>query len=148
MLKKTELRKASYGWIENLPHGGEFEHVDTYHFLETNFAVECDQRGDAKSEPRYKVTLAGRSKMLSEKRRAKQGSLRKSAMAATADCDSTISSRENRITDNSEMQKLCLRPRIAASIGMFSKSGQEKFRSRKSAENSLRQMGRLARPPR
>jgi hypothetical protein len=54
MLKKTELREASYIWIERLPHGNEFEHTDTYHFLETNFDAECSQRGDAKSEPRYK----------------------------------------------------------------------------------------------
>jgi hypothetical protein len=54
MLKNTELRDASYGWFESLPRGSEFEHVDTYHFLEINFAAECNQRGDAKSEPRYK----------------------------------------------------------------------------------------------
>ncbi len=54
MLKKTELREAAYGWIESLAHGSPFEHTDTYHFLETNFAYECSQRGDATREPRYK----------------------------------------------------------------------------------------------
>jgi hypothetical protein len=54
MLKNTELRDGAYGWIKSLQRGSEFEHADTYRFLETNFAAECNQRGDAKSEPRYK----------------------------------------------------------------------------------------------
>jgi hypothetical protein len=54
LLKKTELREAAYGWMENLPHGTHFNHNDTYHFLEANFADECRQRGDAIAEPRYK----------------------------------------------------------------------------------------------
>lgn len=54
MLKKTELREAAYGWINNLAHGAHFEHEDIYRFLETDFPDECSQRGDAKMEPRYK----------------------------------------------------------------------------------------------
>jgi len=54
LVKKTELRDAAYGWIEDLPHGSHFDHTDTYHFLEMNFSDECSQRGDATAEPRYK----------------------------------------------------------------------------------------------
>jgi hypothetical protein len=54
MLKNTELREAAYGWIKGLPSGRSFNHGETYLFLETNFANECDQRGDAAKEPRYK----------------------------------------------------------------------------------------------
>ncbi len=54
MLKNTELREAAYGWMKSLSSGSYFNHADTYGFLETNFAKECSERGDADREPRYK----------------------------------------------------------------------------------------------
>jgi hypothetical protein len=70
MLKNTELQEAAYGWIKALPHGRFFETSEIYRFLEEHFAMECSQRGDAATEPRYKndarwaVQLAKRNKLL------------------------------------------------------------------------------------
>jgi hypothetical protein len=52
--KKTKLQDAAYGWIKRLPRDSEFRNADVYSFLEKRFPAECRQRGDAKSEPRYK----------------------------------------------------------------------------------------------
>jgi hypothetical protein len=54
MLKKTELREAALSWIRHLSCGTKFTYSDVYKFLEDNFPNECSQRGDARSEPRYK----------------------------------------------------------------------------------------------
>jgi hypothetical protein len=54
MLKKTELREAAYNWIEKQPHNSQFGNADSYRFLETHFAAECCERGDASMEQRYK----------------------------------------------------------------------------------------------
>lgn len=54
MIRKTELREAAYDWVKGLPHGRVFGHSDTYRFLEEHFAMECSQRGDAATEPRYR----------------------------------------------------------------------------------------------
>lgn len=52
MLKMTELREAVLSWIRSLPRGRKFTYQDAYRFLETNFPSECNERGNAKNEPR------------------------------------------------------------------------------------------------
>jgi len=87
MLKQTELREACCHWMESLSCGREFEHADTYHFLETNFAAECDQRGDAKSEPRYKNDARWAVQDALGKTAGKKRLLRESATGDSAGCD-------------------------------------------------------------
>jgi len=53
MLKKTELREASFDWIRRLTKGTKFRYRDLYKFLEKNFSKECSERGDEPNEPRY-----------------------------------------------------------------------------------------------
>jgi hypothetical protein len=52
MLKKTELRESSLGWIRSLPRARVFDLSEIYRFLEYSFPDECNGRGDAKMEPR------------------------------------------------------------------------------------------------
>jgi hypothetical protein len=54
MLKETELREATYQWIEALPKGTLFYSEQLYRFLEENFPNECNKRGDTSNEPRYR----------------------------------------------------------------------------------------------
>jgi hypothetical protein len=54
MLKETELREATYQWIEALPKGTIFSSEQMYRFPEENFPIECGKRGDTSNEPRYR----------------------------------------------------------------------------------------------
>jgi len=53
MIKKTELRDLAYEYILRMPSGRIFGHAEIYKYLETNFPGKCQERGDAKLEPRY-----------------------------------------------------------------------------------------------
>jgi len=54
MLKNTELQDAAFEWIKELPKGEIFENKDLYDLLEEKFPAECNRRGNAAHESRYK----------------------------------------------------------------------------------------------
>jgi putative addiction module CopG family antidote len=48
------LRAAAFEWIRDLQKGRIFSNEEMYHFLETHYSSECQVRGSAAREPRFR----------------------------------------------------------------------------------------------